>query len=326
MMNQTPYLVGVGAANVDFHGKSRKGIVLRDSNPGFMHTSAGGVTRNILENSARQGLRCALLTAVSSDFAGQTILNSCTAVGIDVSRVLIKEDLPSSTYMAMMDESGDMFVGVSDMRILQSLTPEYLEEHRDFLQNATAIVCDGCLPQAFLEQLLALAKSHVPVFIDPVSTAYAKHIEPLIGSFYMAKPNRLELGILSGMPVDNNQDVERAAERVLARGTRCVVVSLGSEGCYYADAEGRRMFRKLRPVQQMANATGAGDAFMAGFLHGFVSGMTLEEQLDYALASGIVAIQSPDTIHPGMSDLLVKETLDAYRIYNFPLEEKEKIS
>ena len=51
-----PYVLGIGAANIDVHGKSRVPIVMRDSNPGHLRTSAGGVTRNVLENLARLGV------------------------------------------------------------------------------------------------------------------------------------------------------------------------------------------------------------------------------------------------------------------------------
>ena len=52
------YVVGVGGANLDMHARSRNPVVMRDSNPSYMHTSAGGVTRNIIENLARQGVSC----------------------------------------------------------------------------------------------------------------------------------------------------------------------------------------------------------------------------------------------------------------------------
>ena len=42
-----PYVVGVGAANLDIHGRPKKAIVMPDSNPGDMNASAGGVTRNV---------------------------------------------------------------------------------------------------------------------------------------------------------------------------------------------------------------------------------------------------------------------------------------
>ena len=44
------YIAGIGGANVDIHGQSDAPIVMRDSNPGRLHLSAGGVCRNICDN------------------------------------------------------------------------------------------------------------------------------------------------------------------------------------------------------------------------------------------------------------------------------------
>ena len=54
-MGNQPYIVGVGAANLDLNGASCAPIHLRDSNPGHISLSAGGVTRNVCENLARLG-------------------------------------------------------------------------------------------------------------------------------------------------------------------------------------------------------------------------------------------------------------------------------
>lgn len=306
-------VVGIGAANVDVHGRSRKPIVMRDSNPGFLCTSVGGVTRNILENLARQGVSATLLTAVSDDVYGEKILRDSAAAGIDVSRVLVKKGQASSCYIAVLDERGDMLLGMSDMRIIQGLTESYLEENRALFQGADAVVCDACLPAAFLDALVSGAACGVRVLIDPVSTAYARQMEPVAGKFYGIKPNEMELAVLSGRPTGTEAQIERACEALLERGVSCVAVSRGERGCYYADADGTRMFRALRPVKKMANATGAGDAFMAGFVHGLVEGMPAAERLDYALASGIAAIESMSTINPRMSDALVRKNIERYR-------------
>jgi len=307
-------VVGVGAANVDVHGQSRRQIVMRDSNPGYLGTSVGGVTRNILENLARQGVAAALMTSVGGDVYGEMILRESAKAGIDVSRVRVAPGRTSSCYIAMLDERGDMLLGMSDMRIVEDLEAAYLDENRDLLQGAAAVVCDASLPPAFLERLLGIAgEAGTPVMIDPVSTAYARQMKPLAGRFDAIKPNELELSELSGLPTESEAQIERACEMLLRLGARRVAVSRGEKGCYYADAEGTRVFRALRPVETMANATGAGDAFMAGFVHGFVAGMPVKETLDYALASGITAIQSQSTIHPDMSDALVRENLARYR-------------
>lgn len=310
------FVVGVGAANVDVHGRSRKAIVMRDSNPGFMATSVGGVTRNILENLSRQGVFTALLSATGDDLYGRKIREDSSAAGIDMSHVEVHAGSVSSSYIAILDERGDMLLGMSDMRIIEQLRAAYLEENEPLLKAADAIVCDACLPASFLEKLIGIAGTATSVLIDPVSTAYARQMKPVCGGFFAIKPNEMELSVLSDMPVETEAQIMRAAEALLNRGTKAVAVSRGSKGCYYADAEGRSLFRSLRPLERMVNATGAGDAFMAGFTHGFVDCMPIEETLDYALASGVTAIQSLTTINPAMSDALVRENIERYRIAN----------
>ncbi len=309
-----PRVVGIGAANVDVHSQSRKSIVMRDSNPSYMATSVGGVTRNILENLARQGLPVALLSAVGGDLFGEKIIRDSSAAGIDMTHLWIKHGAVSSTYLAILDETGDMLLGMSDMRILEDLSPADLEEHRSLLRAAEAIVCDACLPMPLLESLVSSVAGKTPVLIDPVSTAYARQMEPIVGAFAAVKPNTMELSILSGLPTETEAQIEHACEALIRRGTKRIAVSRGDKGCYYADADGNRIFRALRPVLKMVNATGAGDAFMAGLTHALVDRMAAEEMLDYALASGITAIQSMTTINPLMSDALVRENMNRYRL------------
>lgn len=309
-----PRVIGVGAANVDVHGQSRKAIVMRDSNPSYMASSVGGVTRNILENLARQGVPVALLSAVGDDLYGEKIVRDSTAAGIDMSHLRVKHGAVSSTYIAILDERGDMLLGMSDMRIIEDLPNAYLDGNVRLLREAEAIVCDACLPLPLLDHLVSEAAGDTPVLIDPVSTAYARQMEPIAGKFAAIKPNVMELSILSGLPTETEAEIERACEALLKRGTKRIAVSRGDKGCYYADAEGNRVFRALRPVSQMVNATGAGDAFMAGLTHALVDRLPVEEMLDYALASGITAIQSMTTINPDMSDALVRENRNRYRL------------
>ena len=44
-----------GGVNMDLHIQSSVPVILHDSNPGKIHTSPGGVMRNIAENCARLG-------------------------------------------------------------------------------------------------------------------------------------------------------------------------------------------------------------------------------------------------------------------------------
>ena len=276
--------------------------------PGRLRTSAGGVTRNVLENLARLGVRTRLVSAVGADLYGEMVLRQSAAAGIDISGVVTVPGEASSCYISVLDQKGDMLVAMSDMGILEHVTPELVRSLGEQLRGAAAVVCDPCLPAGTVAAVIREAGS-TPVFLDPVSTSYARKVRPLAGGLFCVKPNRIELGVLADMETDTAGDIERACEALLSRGTRRVAVSLGEKGCYYADAEGRRLLRALHPVELMANANGAGDAFMAGLVYGFVRGLSPEEGLNFALGAGSLAVASELTINPAMSEAAVRELL-----------------
>lgn len=309
-----PYVVGVGGANMDIHGRPKNAIVMHDSNPGHMNSSAGGVTRNVCENLARLGADVRLISAVGDDVYGEMIRRECTAAGIGLSELCIAPGCTSSTYISILDEHGDMLVALSDMTVLQEhLTPDYLSRRAALLQNAAIVTCDPCLPERTLVRLLDLCEGHTPVYVDPVSTAYARVLAPHIGRFHTAKPNVLELEILSGQRIESEASLRAAGERVLDMGLKRLLVSLGSEGCLYMDQSGAVLRRKLRPVEQMVNATGAGDAFMAATIYSTLCGFDAEKTLHYALCAGIAAISHEKTIHPGMSVSLIEKIWKEYQ-------------
>ena len=81
VLSNTPFVAVIGGANIDIHGKSNDTLQERDSNPGQVHTSAGGVARNIAENLARLGVDCRLITAVGKDHHGQMLLRLARDAG-----------------------------------------------------------------------------------------------------------------------------------------------------------------------------------------------------------------------------------------------------
>ena len=168
-MDKQPYIVGVGAANADLNGASLAPIHLRDSNPGHISLSAGGVTRNVCENLARLGADVKLLSCVGDDTFGAFIRRSCEDAGIDASHLYEARDASSSMYLSILDADGDMLVGMSDMRIVQQDMPEdYLPSQKALIQGAKVVTCDPCMGEKMLLQLLDLCTPEQIVCVDPV--------------------------------------------------------------------------------------------------------------------------------------------------------------
>ena len=227
-MGNQPYIVGVGAANLDLNGASCAPIHLRDSNPGHISLSAGGVTRNVCENLARLGADVKLLSCVGDDVFGSYIRRSCVEAGIDIRYLHEAKGAHSSIYLSILDADGDMLVGMSDMRIVQQDLPaDYLPSQKQLIQGAKVVTCDPCMGETTLLQLLDLCQPPQIVSVDPVSCAYARVVAPLIGRFHTAKPNRMELEILAGMEIRSDADLQRAGE---------VVLNKGRSGCSSASA------------------------------------------------------------------------------------------
>lgn len=302
------YIAGIGGANMDIHGKGDRGLVMRDSNPGTLHASLGGVCRNICENLVRLGSKVKLVTVVGDDVNGNSIVKGCEAIGIDMSRTRVISGERSSSYVSLLDEHGDMLLAMSDMHIIKRLDAAFIDDAADVLSNADIVVCDGNLSVEAVEHLTEVCLA--PLYLDPVSTAWAKEFAPFIGCFDTVKPNRMELAALSGMPVDTVSQVVAACDALLKKGVRRVFVSLGGEGMLYRGREGT-IHRVARPYPDMVNATGAGDASMAGIVWASRQGMTADEIVCVGMAAGMIAIASPDTISSEMSpeniEYMIKE-------------------
>ena len=305
-------VIGIGGANIDIHGKSKRPIVMRDSNPGILHLSAGGVTRNILENVTKLGLSTSLLSAVGDDIYGTMILANCKTVGIRTEHLAVLPQERSSSYISIMDDEGDMLIAMSDMDILKAMGKEFIEERLPALQNCKLCICDGNLSASAIEAILEHAST--PVFCDPVSTAWAKALVPYAHKFYALKPNKLEAEVLSGIAITNETTLQDAANTLLQKGLSEIYISLGADGIFYKDRAGNTYHKKSRPLKTIINATGAGDAAMAGIVYGTLHNLSYQEKVHFALASSIVALQGYNTINENMCVKTVQRTIKEFII------------
>ena len=304
-------VAGIGGANVDIHGRSEAPLLLRDSNPGVLHTSLGGVCRNICDNLCRMGESVQFLGAVGDDLYGKLLLDGCTALGMDMSRTLVCKGRRSSTYISVMDDSGDMLVGMSDMSILGEMGIEFVEHVLPMLNSARLCVTDTNLPAETLAELGR--RSTVPLFIDPVSCTKGKKLIGITGLFHTIKPNLMEMETLAEQRIDSPAALERACDKILATGTQQLFVSMGAQGLYYKNAQGLCLHQKSKPFA-MKNATGAGDATMAGIIYGFLHELSPADTLRFALGAGLATIDSPDTINSAISPSLVERYSKEYAL------------
>jgi len=164
------------------------------------------------------------------------------------------------------------------------------------------LVASGSLPRGvpvdfYARLAAAVAGRDMRVVVDTSGPALAAALEQ--GGLYLVKPSQGEFEALIGRTLPDAQAVgEAALELVHAGKAAHVAVSMGHEGAVLAHAGGVI----VRPALKVAvkSATGAGDSFVGGMVHGFLRGEDAGQAFRWGMAAGTAAVLSPgtDLCHP----------------------------
>lgn len=297
MANQAKRCAVVGAANIDIGGFPAGMAVMGDSNPGRIRMSAGGVGRNIACNLARMGVETHMITALGADGFAGVIREDCRRAGVDLDGALVFEDAASSAYLFIADAAGDMALAVNDMDICARLTPEALEGRIPMLNRMDAVVLDANLSPETLAFLAS--RVEVPVIADAVSAVKAPKLKPILPRLFAVKPNAMEAGALTGIPITDRASAEAAARALRAMGANRAFITMGERGVCCA-GDGQTLFIPGEPVR-MVNATGAGDAFTAALAWATLRELDLSQSALAGLAAASIAVEGVQTVNPDMS-------------------------
>ncbi len=294
MGNKT--VIVIGAVNMDICGRPNKEPQLKDSNPGTVTFSPGGVGRNIAHNLCLLGLNVKFIAAIGDDMYGNSVYEDCMRIGIDMHLSRRMTGGRTSSYLYVTDENGDMFVGVCDTDISSSITPEYLAAHLREINEADAVVFDANLTR---ETCAWIAENiTAPLYADPVSTAKAERLRPAIKKLTAFKPNEFEAKELTGEVTSLF-----AAEALLKEGVKRVFVSLGADGIVAAsDGE---IIKLPCETTDIVNATGCGDASMAAIVWAGVHGLGIAESASAAMKASAMCAACDKTINPELCPELI---------------------
>ncbi len=289
---QSSYAAVIGAVNIDIWGKSYAPLIARDSNPGDIRFSLGGVGRNIAHNMCLMGSKVRMLTAIGDDMWAGRISENCCEIGIDLSHALFIPGGHTSSYLCISGPDGDLAIGICDADIASRITPAVIEKELDFLNGASLVVIDGNLTEETLEYICKNVTA--PLFADPVSMTKAMKLKPFLSHIHTLKPNELEAELLTGL-----SDPEEAARELVRLGVKRAFVSCGADGMVVA--EGDKLLRVGCCTAKLVNATGGGDASMAALCNSFMRSCDSLTSARRAMVAGAIAVESAETISPLMS-------------------------
>ena len=229
----------------------------------------------------------ALLTAIGRDAEGEELIAEATRMGMITDTVYRSDDLPTDVYMAIEGANG-LIAAIADAHSLERAGDKILRPLADGrLGTVNApytgpVALDGNLTTQLLRDI-----AHSPLFakadlrVAPASPGKAERLLPLLdhprATLYV---NLEEAGILCQR---NFKSAHEAAQGLLARGARRVLVTDGGRAAADGCATAGDVIASAPPAVLVTRVTGAGDTFMAAHLVAERRGSARDKALEHAL-------------------------------------------
>ena len=304
-------LICVGRAAVDLYGEQIGGR-LEDMQSFTKYL--GGSPANTAVGVARLGLKPAMLTRVGDEHNGRFVRETLAAEGVDVSHVATDpKRLTALVFLGIQDRDTFPLIFYRDNCADMAISPDDFDAA--FIASSKALLISGThlsQPQTYesCTRAMALAKAagtRVVLDIDyrPVlwgltspgmgeqrfvpSGEVSAHLQTIIGQCDLVVGTEEEIHIAGG-----STDTLAALRRLRELTAGTLVVKRGPMGCVVFDGAIPDSLEKgLQgpgfPVD-VYNVLGAGDAFMSGFLRGWIRDEPLTRCCAYANACGALVV------------------------------------
>lgn len=262
-----------------------------------------GGAANTAANIVALGARARLVGIAGEDREGGELTAALARERIEID--LVRAERPTTTKTRLI-AGHQHIVRVDDEvadEISNELAEDLLKRIRAHLSRAHAVVFSdygkGVAKPQLLSGVIEAAKERgVRVFIDPK----ARDAQRYRGAALL-KPNRLELGLLTGQVVKNHEETV-AAGKMLGnhlRGTD-ILVTEGGDGMSFFGADGGFLHKESK-ARQVFDITGAGDTVLAAYALSSIAGANAEESMKIASAAAGISIATVGAATVGAEQL-----------------------
>jgi len=280
-------VVGLGALNIDHMYRVERILDDGEAVVDEAESFPGGSAANTIYGLAKLGVNTGYIGVVGGDAEGKILLQDFQKVGVDTSQIRVKPEAKTGSVLCLSDRLGrrSLYVvpGANSLLTIDDLDLTYINQTKWLHLSSFA---DDRQFQVLFELMDKLASSVKLSFAPGVLHAIKEMtiLSPILNRTHLLFVNQREIRHLTG------EDVIAGAESCLKQGCRMVVVTLGkgmtlelghrtvTAICYIRDAENEYAIEpSSQDIISEVDATGAGDAFAAGFLYGLLKGKGLNQ-------------------------------------------------
>ncbi len=319
-MKKTPKILVVGSFVMDLICSAKRFPNSGETVFGTSFSTApGGKGANQAVQAARLGAKVSMVGKLGRDDFGRQILRSLEDSFVDTSNVLFSDTCFTAVGNIQLEvtENGtanrimvipgaNMDISVEEIAFLNKIISKY-----------DMVILQLEIPMEINVAVAKLAyENGVPVMLNSAPSAPLS--DELLSCITYISPNEHEASDMTGVPVTDVSSAKKAAEVLLSKGVKNVLITMGKQGAVFANEDG---FWSSPCVDfgVTVDPTAAGDSFVGAFCTAVCLGDTVEQALLFAnhTAGITVSRMGAQPSLPTMSDVVAFMRQNKHDISNY---------
>ncbi|MFE4708779.1 ribokinase [Peribacillus simplex] len=252
----------------------------------------GGKGANQAVAAAKMGSKVMMVTKVGDDLFADNTIQNLESFGIDTEFTSKVSGTSSGVAPIFVDpESKNRILIIKGAN--QHLMPEDVDRAAEKLKACSLIVLQLEIPLPTVYRAIEFGNEHgIPVILNPAPASKDLDFDYVCKSDFFI-PNESELEILTGMPVESDEQIREAASVLNEKGVTNVIVTMGSRGVMWVTKEKTQTVESHKVAA--IDTTGAGDAFIGCFAHFFVKNGDVLHAIKMATAFAALSVTKRGT-------------------------------
>lgn len=245
----------------------------------------GGKGANQAVAMARLNGNVSMIGKVGEDGFGQTLINSLKNDKVDTTYIKTTKGA-TGVALITVDNNAQNSIVVSPGANFE-VKEEDIDNNIEAIKNSDIVVLQLETPLNTIKYALKKSKElNKYTILNPAPAV--KLDDEIIKNVDLLTPNETELEIISGVSIETEEDIQKAAQIMIEKGVKELIVTLGSKGSLYINKE-KSIFKKAYKVEAV-DTTAAGDSYTGALAVALSKDKNIEEAMDFASKVGALSV------------------------------------